>query len=288
MSQALADHPFTFLDVFTDLPLAGNGLAVVHDADDIDDATMLAFARETRLSETTFVQTATVAGADYRDRIWTPAGEIPFAGHPSLGTAAAVALQRRETAAHYVQQTVAGLQPIHVELDGAKARTSMLQEPALFGPEIDAARALATVGIGVGAAHPELPPQFVSTGAFQLLVAVSEPGSLGQAEPDYEALGPLLGEQRAIVLYLFHPDPAAGTAAARAFCFSAEMGEDPATGSAVGPLCAYLDQRLGIRRVEVTQGIEMGRPSRLLAELEEDRVRVTGEAVVLIEGTIHL
>ena len=82
-------HPVTWLDVFTDIPLAGNGLAVVHRADGVDDATMLAFARETRYSETTFVQTATEAGADYRNRIWTMPGEISFAGHPSLGTAVA-------------------------------------------------------------------------------------------------------------------------------------------------------------------------------------------------------
>ena len=80
--------------MFTATPLAGNGLAVIHDADSLDDATMLAFARETRLSETMFVQTATDPGADYRNRIWFMSGELPFAGHPSLGTAVAVALQR--------------------------------------------------------------------------------------------------------------------------------------------------------------------------------------------------
>ncbi len=75
--------------MFTDTPLAGNGLAVVHDAADVSEEVMLAFARETRLVETTFVQPPTVEGADYRNRIWTPAEEIPFAGHPSLGTAVA-------------------------------------------------------------------------------------------------------------------------------------------------------------------------------------------------------
>ena len=74
--------PLTWLDVFTARPLTGNGLAVVHGADAVDDATMLAFARETRLSETSFVQTATDAGADYRNRIWMTTRELPFAGHP--------------------------------------------------------------------------------------------------------------------------------------------------------------------------------------------------------------
>ena len=95
--------------------LTGNQLAVVHDADGVDDATMLAFARETRLSETTFVQTPTADGADYRNRICMMSGELDFAGHPSLGTAVAVALARGEGEASYVQQTPAGLQPIDVE-----------------------------------------------------------------------------------------------------------------------------------------------------------------------------
>ena len=102
-------YALTWLDVFTSRPLAGNGLAVVHDADDVSDETMLAFARETRLSETTFVQTATDAGADYRNRFWMTQGELPFAGHPSLGTAVALARAGGERAASYVQQTGAGL-----------------------------------------------------------------------------------------------------------------------------------------------------------------------------------
>jgi trans-2,3-dihydro-3-hydroxyanthranilate isomerase len=118
-------HPYTLLDVFTDRPLAGNGLAVVHEADGVDDATMLAFAKETRLVETTFVQSS--QAADYRNRIWTPAEEIPFAGHPSLGTAVAVALERGETEVEYRQQTQAGIQPVRVSRDGDRAYASVLQ-----------------------------------------------------------------------------------------------------------------------------------------------------------------
>lgn len=88
----MSSHPLTWLEVFTDTPLAGNGLAVVHGADGVPDATMQAFARETKLSETTFVQGAAEAG--YRNRIWTVTDEVPFAGHPSPGTAVAVALER--------------------------------------------------------------------------------------------------------------------------------------------------------------------------------------------------
>src|SRR3954469_15877526 len=135
-------HALTWLDVFTARPLTGNGLAVVHDADGVPDAAMLAFARETRLSETTFLQAATEPGADYRNRIWMMQGELPFAGHPSLGTAVAVARARGERDATYVQQTAAGHQPIEVEVGDRVARASMLQEPATFGPEADAETAL--------------------------------------------------------------------------------------------------------------------------------------------------
>src|SRR3712207_2970729 len=107
---------------------------------------MAAFARETRLSETTFVQTATERGADYRNRIYMPLGEIPFAGHPSLGTAVAVALARGNTKISYVQETGAGLQPIDVEAGGDVAHASMLQEPPEFGVELDPAEVFPLAG----------------------------------------------------------------------------------------------------------------------------------------------
>jgi len=133
--------PYTLLDVFTDVRLAGNPLAVVHDADALDERTMLAFAIETKLSETSFVQTRRAAGADYRNRIFSMAGELPFAGHPSLGTAVAVARRRGVSGeAVYVQETGAGLQPIEVLIEGDAASTSMLQEPPRFGPELDPPR----------------------------------------------------------------------------------------------------------------------------------------------------
>src|SRR4051794_39686549 len=134
---------------------------------------MQAFARETRLSETTFVQTANQDGADYRNRIFMPTQELPFAGHPSLGTAVAVALARGEREARYVQQTGAGLQPIDVRVDGEHAEAWMLQEPAQFGPEVDAADALAPAGLEAGdAAGGDLSPQVVSTGVAHVIAPV--------------------------------------------------------------------------------------------------------------------
>jgi trans-2,3-dihydro-3-hydroxyanthranilate isomerase len=268
--------------------MTGNGLAVVHDADAVPDAVMHAIARETRLSETSFVQSADAEGADYRNRIWMPSGEIPFAGHPSLGTAAAVARARGEVSATYVQQTGPGLQPIDVDLDGLLARVSMLQEPATFGPELDPDEVLPTVGLEAADADPELPAQVVSTGVEQVLVQVRSAAALAGLLPDYDRIGALLRSNGAIVLYVSAVDPEAGTARARAFAGSAAIGEDPATGSAVGPLCVHVAERIGVTALDVIQGEEMRRPSRLRAEIDGDRVRVGGDAVIVLEGTVHL
>jgi trans-2,3-dihydro-3-hydroxyanthranilate isomerase len=285
--RPIAAHPYTLLDVFTDRPLAGNGLAVVHDADPLSDATMHAFARETKLSETSFVQTAE-GGADYRHRIFMMSGEIPFAGHPSLGVAVAVARARGESQATYVQQTQAGEQAIDVELDGLRASVSMLQEPPEYGAELDPDDVLGLVGLDGEQADPVLPCQVVSTGVAQVLVCVSDAAVLRRVLPAYDRIGRLLSQHGAVALYLAAVDVEAGTARARSFLRTAEMGEDPATGSAVGPLCAHVAARTGVERLEVDQGVEMGRPSRLVASLDGDRVRVGGDAVILAEGTVHL
>jgi trans-2,3-dihydro-3-hydroxyanthranilate isomerase len=279
----------TWLDVFTSRPLTGNGLAVVHHADGIDDPTMLAFARETKLSETTFVQTATEPGADYRNRIWTIVSELPFAGHPSLGTAVAVAHARAEREAHYVQQTGAGLQAVDVELGSSGvARASMLQEPAVFGDEIEPARVLGALGLDAADGHPELPPQVVSTGLAQLMIPVRDEDVLNRTRPDAARLDALLSELGVICAYVAAHDPAGAAAHARGY-FAADglIVEDPATGSAAGPLCAYLHARTGAERVDIVQGEAMGRPSRLLCEAGE-RVRVAGDVVLLAEGEIEL
>jgi trans-2,3-dihydro-3-hydroxyanthranilate isomerase len=281
----VARHPYTLLDVFSDRPLAGNGLAVVHDADAVGDDVMLAFARETRLMETTFVQTATVAEADYRNRIWTVTAEVPFAGHPTLGTALAVALERGDEDVVYHQQTRAGVQPVTVERSGDRAYASVLQEPAVTEPELEPAAVLATVGLTAADAHPQLAPQRVSTGLPALITPVRDVAAVARARPDYAAMAAL--DDRVFNLYVCAVDAGAGTAHARSFA-GLDEGEDPATGSAAGPLLAYLNERLGLERVEVAQGVEMGRPSRLVASMEDGRVRVGGDVVVLVTGTVRL
>jgi trans-2,3-dihydro-3-hydroxyanthranilate isomerase len=260
---------------------------VVHEADGLDTETMLAFARETRLSETTFVQSSEHDGAEYRNRIFTVREELPFAGHPSLGTAVAVALARGEREATYVQETGAGLQPIDVRLGDGVAFASMMQEPATFGPEVDARHALAAVGLVPGDAHRDLPPQVVSTGLPTLIVPVAVVRCVADARPDFELLNALAERHGASNFYLVCL-AGEGKARARMFTRFVEGGEDPATGSAAGPLCAYLAGRGRGTRVEIAQGVEMGRPSRLLAEMEGDRVRVSGDVVQVAEGTVSL
>lgn len=284
-----------FLDVFAERPLAGNGLAVVDGADEVSEETMLAFARETRLSETTFVQAASAAGADYRNRIWTPGEELPFAGHPSLGTAVAVARWGGAEEAAFVQQTGAGLQPVEVRSEGRTEigveswRGTMLQEPAEFGPELDPAEAMRAVGLEPFDAHPELPPQVVSTGIAHGIAPLASADALARCRPDYAALDELLRSvEESVVLYVAWVDPGTGKGRARSFDRSGALGEDPATGSAVGPLCAYLAERSGIRTIDIEQGVEMGRPSRLEARMDGDRVRVSGAIVPLIDGTVEL
>jgi trans-2,3-dihydro-3-hydroxyanthranilate isomerase len=248
---------------------------------------MQRFARETGLSETSFVQPAAEPGADYRNRIWTVRHEIPFAGHPSLGVAVAVALARGDRDASYVQQTGAGLQRCDVEVTGAtSARASMLQEPATFGPELDPGEVLTAAGVDPAHADPELPPQVVGTGVPQVLVPVAE-AALRELRPSFDACRALIDEHRAIVMYLAAVDGA--TAHARSLIPELDrMGEDPATGSAAGPLMAYLRERRGLDRLTIRQGVEMGRASALECTVEGDRVRVGGDAVVLARGSVFL
>ena len=250
---------------------------------------MLAFARETRLSETTFVQTPSAAGADYRNRIWSTPGELPFAGHPSLGTAVAVARARGRATAVYVQQTRAGMQRVEVQLDGDHARASMFQEPPSFASRPATAEVLAAAGLPPGAAEQQREPQVVSTGIAHLLVALKDRAALADAAPGREAMRSLLAPVGAMVLYLAAVDADDRVAYARGFFLDpAGVTEDPATGSAAGPLLAYLREREGIDELTVHQGVEMGRPSRIECAWAEDRPRVSGDVVVVADGEVLL
>jgi trans-2,3-dihydro-3-hydroxyanthranilate isomerase len=286
-------HRISWLDVFAERPLAGNALAVVDEADGVSGEAMLALAKELNLSETTFVQSPGAEGADYRNRIFTIEREIPFAGHPTLGTAVAVARWRGLDRASFVQQTEAGLQPIEVHSEEGRWRAEMVQNEAEFGTEVDAPAALAAVGLDPSEAHPDLAPQVVSTGLPTAVVPVAESASLGRVEPDFEAIEALLADARPRAgetpnFYLVWLDAKAGEARARMFSTGAPGGEDPATGSAAGPLGAYFFERMGLDRVRVRQGEEMGRPSVLEVEMEDGRPRVGGGVFPVIDGQVDL
>ncbi len=200
---------------------------------------------------------------------------MPFAGHPSLGTAVAVARWRGDEEASLVQQTHAGLQPIEVRRDGEaeggaeRWRATMLQEPAEFGEELDREVAMRAVGLNAarrpsraGAAARSQP----ASGTRSPLSPIRRPWSGSSPTPgDRRAAQP---PARRSCIYLAWVDPDSGRGRARSFARILPLGEDPATGSAVGPLCAYLSERTGLDAVTVDQGVEMGRPSLLEAEME--------------------
>jgi trans-2,3-dihydro-3-hydroxyanthranilate isomerase len=287
------NHRIAWLDVFAERPLAGNALAVVDGADEVDDEAMLAFAKEMDLSETTFVQSADAGGADYRNRIFTVVTELPFAGHPSLGTAVAVARWRGLDEANFVQQTGAGLQPIEVRSEGEGWRAEMVQNEPEFGTELDPEPLMHAAGLNPAEAHQDLAPQVVSTGLPTAVVPLSEPDSLERVEVDYAAIDAALAGTEPNAgetpnFYLVWADLDAGEARARMFATVVPGGEDPATGSAAGPLGAYLAEHAGLERVRIRQGEEMGRPSVLEVEMADGQPRVGGGVIPVIEGEVSL
>jgi trans-2,3-dihydro-3-hydroxyanthranilate isomerase len=207
----------------------------------------------------------------------------------------AVARWRGLDRAGLTQETGAGLQPIEVHAEGGPWRASMLQNEAEPGAEIDPGEALATVGLQPADAHPELGPQLVTTGLPTAIVPVSEASALARAEPDLEAIDALLSSTEGLPeelvspnFYLVWPEPDRGRARARMFSSGVPGGEDPATGSAAGPLCAYLAERAGCERLVIRQGEEMGRPSVLETEMEDGRPRVGGGVIPVIDGEVEL
>jgi len=189
----------------------------------------------------------------------------------------------------YVQQTHAGLQPIDVRLDGDAARASMLQEPPVFGEEPPTGAVMSTAGLQEVDAHPDFPPQVVSTGEPQLMAPVRDREALERVTVAYEPLRALLEPLQAFVLYLVAVDPDTGTAHARSFFAGVgDVIEDPGTGAAAGPLLAYLNDRVGTQTLTIRQGDEIGRPSRLDCSWAGDRPRVAGDVVVVADGHVAL
>lgn len=280
--------PFRLVDVFTERPLAGNQLCVVPEPGHIDDDMMQALAREIGFSETTFVTDAD--GDHYRMRIFTPDEELPFAGHPTLGTAFVMVSEGRVTSPA-IQVVAAGEIPVEVDLQRGFA--TMRQLPPEFGAEFDDLDLVAEAcGLSVDDLHPERPPQVVSTGLPPLLAPIADIGTLRRAVRNPSAVREVLRRTHADVLYLF----AEGEGGVTARMFDPGMiGEDPATGSAAGPLGVYLAAR-GLAgmpgKIVVSQGEHVGRPSELHVEVQPEadswRVLVGGGVRVVGDGAFEV
>ena len=294
-------------DVFTSQPLLGNQLAVFPDARGLSTAGMQAIAHEINFSETTFIFPPERSDTDVRMRIFTPAVEMPMAGHPTVGSTFALAHVGVIEPAR--QRFVFGLSvgPAPVDLVWENGRLQfawMTQAPPSFGaPVADRDAVARAIGLGESDLAAGLPIQEVTCGVPYLLVPLRTRADVDRAGFDraaYAKFRTAHGLGHEICVYLFSTETGDDEATAYARMFGASIGidEDPATGSACGPLGSYL-VRYGLvpaaqaAAMSVRQGVAMGRPSLMQVSVDGagetlTRVRVGGEAIVVGEGTLNI
>ncbi|MEV6479337.1 PhzF family phenazine biosynthesis isomerase [Streptomyces sp. NPDC051576] len=277
-------YSYTVVDAFTTEPLRGNPVAVYFDADDLTGDQMQRIAREMNLSETTFVLRPE-GGGDARVRVFTPVNELPFAGHPLLGTA--LALAHRAPARQLKLETAMGVVPFELTQEGERVTGAWMQQPVpVWEPFERRDELLAALGVQ----DSVLPVEIYRNGPRHVLVCLGSVRELSALAPDHRALARF-------------PDMAANCFAGsgtqwRSRMFSPAYGvvEDAATGSAAGPIAIHL-ARHGLagygQHLVITQGVEMGRPSpmHVIAHGDGDRVgsvAVGGNGVVVLEGTLRL
>ncbi len=291
------DHRFYTLDVFTTTRFQGNPLAVITDGDGLSADQMLAIAREMNLSETVFVQKPTEDRALARLRIFTTKEELKLAGHPVIGTWFLLAelgvVPAQEGGVHVMQQTGAGVLPVEIRFkDGRPQRVTMTQKDASFKPsKIDKKKLTAALGLSPKDLDPKLEPEFVSTGIYNLMVPLKNRAALAKIAMNMVELARLFGKEGALA-YCFAMG-ANHSAWARGM-MPWELYEDAATGSAAGSLGAYLVKhgKLGAgHTLNITQGVEMGRPSHIEVDVSQAgkklTPRVSGAAVKVFEGVIR-
>ena len=295
--------PFLQVDAFTTRPLAGNPCAVVLDADDLDVATMQAVARENNLSETAFVLRSEVA--DFRARYFTPAEEVPLAGHPTIATGAALVdagrLRLAGPSTTIRLQLEAGVFPSRSApakgQPGVVEQVVMSQKPPEFLRRYDPAEVLSLFGLTPEDAIADPPIETVSTGTPQLMVPLTGHDALRRALVDVRAYVPFRARSDFFSAHLFglQGATAEGRTFARHFGTPPDVFEDPFTGSATGGMAAYLWRhgRLGSPRFVAEQGHWMGRPGRAEVEVVGppeaiETVRVGGPAVVVIRGELEI
>jgi trans-2,3-dihydro-3-hydroxyanthranilate isomerase len=291
--------PFYLVDVFTDRPFSGNPLAIVADGDRFDTEQMRRIAGEFNQTETTFVLRPAANGADWRLRSFTAIGtEVFGVGHNALGAWWWLASSGRLTldapTRTFGQEIDGRVFPVEIRSErGRVVSVGMAQSDPVFGAVVGKVSPLASA-LDLGDAElavGRLRSQVVSTGVPHLLVPVRDQDALGRARPR-EALAAYLRSVGAQGCYVFCLDPLDPDAPVRARFFGPNVGiaEDPATGSAAGPLGAYLvEHRLASERrpIVVEQGRTMGRPSRLEVRVSGGGVRVFGTAVLVLEGRLR-
>lgn len=284
---------FKTVDVFTSTPFHGNPLAVVLEADGLSDAEMHAIAAWTNLSETTFHLKPTTPGADYRVRIMTPRSELPFAGHPTIGTAHALLeaglVEPRN--GELVQECKVGLVPVTVqEEDGVKRLKFRMPEARITDLSVEAALRLVAV-LGETQVAPESVPALVNVGARWLIVELENAEAVLALKPDLAAMAEVeqaLGGSGVTVYGKYGSGPAA--IEVRSFAPSDGVPEDPVCGSGNGAVAAY---RLARGQVSdpgaylSSQGQCVGRTGRISLTLENGAVYVAGAAVTTVNGTIE-
>ena len=292
---------FNLVDVFADQPLTGNPLAVVSQADGLDDSAMGSIARELHQAETTFLQAPTRAAADWRLRSFTSSGiEVFGAGHNSLGAwwwlAESGLLRLAEGRNIFTQEIGDRLLPVAIDRREQRLQSvTLTQARPAYGRVCEDLPALAgALGLKETDFAPELlPAQTVSTGAPHLLVPVRDRAVVERATPDPPRLTRVLENAGAEGCYLFSLDPVSPSAIAHARFFNPTVGlfEDSATGSAAGPLACQLIAR-GVARedamIAIEQGYEMGRPSLLRVHAQDGLVQLSGRCVTVAQGTLRV
>ena len=276
----MTQHTFTQVDVFTDTPLLGNPLAVVHGADALSDAQMQAMARWTNLSETSFLLQPTDLAADYRVRIFTPSRELPFAGHPTLGSCHAwLAAGGRPRAAQVVQQCGVGL--VRIRRDGARLAFAAppLRRTGAVEPEV-LAHIARSLRIDVGAIRAS---QWIDNGPGWVAVMLASRDELLAVQPDYVAMhGLALG---AVAPWV------GGDAQFEVRGFVADSGgyEDPVTGSLNAGLAQWLiGAGLAPARYVASQGSVLQRAGRVHVEALGPDVWIGGHSVACVRGELTL
>jgi trans-2,3-dihydro-3-hydroxyanthranilate isomerase len=278
-------YRYAVCDVFTDTALEGNQLGVFTDARGLDDQTMQALARELKFSESTFVLPPE-QGGHARMRIFTPVTELKFAGHPTLGTAFVLGAPLQTPVVRL--ETGAGIVPVRLEREEGRLSTGWMEQPLPTVAPYEAADGLLRM---LGVERSELPVEIYDNGMTHVYVALPSEAEVAALKPDLGALSEL---PPALGVNCF---AGSGTRwKTRMFAPAGGVAEDPATGSAAGPLAFHLARHGRIefgQQIEITQGMEILRPSTLYAKVDGtadtlERVEVGGSAVIVARGEFRL